>query len=340
MANVFISYARRDKERVVALTNALEAEGLSVWWDSDLVPGRRYRQVIADQLAAADCVIVAWTAASLESDWVQDEAEEGRQRGVLIPVMLEPVRAPAGFRQVQSADLSQWTGSPQHPEFRSLLFAIRSLVQIARASGSSDAAPRPSAETAIPAGAETPTTADPGPAAARRAAPATAPAVTQRRTSDPPPSPPVQAGVKPAWVRAKDALVQLPFGWPWWVGVTVVMVACVAIIDAMEDDHTPWPYVLCTLPLVAGGAAMAARRAGMDRGPRAIAGCCLVGGGLVLGSAAALDLRGDKVAVFSALYFFLLAGSVAFALAIAVLTIARRRRAPMAVADAPETGPR
>src|ERR1700736_2247408 len=97
----FISYARRDKERVLQLTSALEREGLSVWWDSDLVPGRRYRQMIAEQLTLADSVIVVWTAAALQSDWVQDEAEEGRQRGVLIPVILEPVRAPAGFRQVQ-----------------------------------------------------------------------------------------------------------------------------------------------------------------------------------------------------------------------------------------------
>ena len=130
--NVFISYSRRDRERVNQLADALQGEGLSVWWDPNLVPGRKFRQMIAEQLAAADCVVVVWTAASLESDWVQDEAEEARVRGVLIPVMMDPVKAPAGFRQVQAADLSQWSGNAQHPEFRALVQAAKTLAQMAR----------------------------------------------------------------------------------------------------------------------------------------------------------------------------------------------------------------
>jgi len=160
VANVFISYARRDRERVVALASALENQGLSVWWDPNLVPGRKFRHMIAEQLAAADSVVVVWTSASLESDWVQDEAEEARQRGVLIPVKMEHVQAPAGFRQVQAADLSQWTGSPEHPEFKSLIQAARSLVEMAREDGvgpppGATLAP-PSAPAAIEAPKQTP----------------------------------------------------------------------------------------------------------------------------------------------------------------------------------------
>jgi hypothetical protein len=171
VANVFISYARRDRERVVALAAALEAQGLSVWWDPNLVPGRKFRHMIAEQLAAADSVVVVWTSASLESDWVQDEAEEARQRGVLIPVKMEPVQAPAGFRQVQAADLSQWTGSPEHPEFRSLIHAARSLVDLARAEGVAAhppgavvAAPAAPAPVASPPLTPAPPHASPGPA--------------------------------------------------------------------------------------------------------------------------------------------------------------------------------
>jgi hypothetical protein len=171
LANVFISYARRDKDRVARLTEALEGEGLSVWWDSDLVPGRRYRTIIAEQLALADSVIVVWTAAALESDFVQDEAEDGRLRGVLIPVTLEPVRPPAGFRQVQAADLSQWTGSPQHPDFRTLVFAVRSLVQVADAARRNEVRPAPGQVVAAPPVApEEPAPEEPGP---EESAPAT-----------------------------------------------------------------------------------------------------------------------------------------------------------------------
>ena len=132
VANVFISYARGDRERIQPLVAALEADGLSVWWDPALVPGRRFREMIAHELSSADSVIVVWTRQALESDWVQDEAEEARVRGVLIPVILEPVKAPAGFRQVQAADLSQWTGSRKHPEYRSLIRAAKGLVAMAR----------------------------------------------------------------------------------------------------------------------------------------------------------------------------------------------------------------
>jgi TIR domain len=133
VANVFVSYARRDRERVLALVSALEHEGLSVWWDPNLVPGKRFRDIIARELEAADSVVVVWTAASIQSDYVQDEAEDARERGVLVPVKLEPVKPPAGFRQVQAADLSQWTGSNQHPEFRVLLSAVHTLIEAARA---------------------------------------------------------------------------------------------------------------------------------------------------------------------------------------------------------------
>ena len=161
MANVFVSYARRDREQVLGLVSALEHEGLSVWWDPNLVPGKRFRDIIARELAAADSVVVVWTAASIQSDYVQDEAEEARERGVLVPTTLEPVKPPAGFRQVQAADLRQWTGSNQHPEFRMLLRAVRTLVEAARADDASEAraespAPERAPPASSPAGAATP----------------------------------------------------------------------------------------------------------------------------------------------------------------------------------------
>ena len=62
---------------------------------------RVWRNAEGSALHAPEFTMLEWyrvgePPAALEADWVQDEAEEGRQRGVLIPVLLEPVRAPAG----------------------------------------------------------------------------------------------------------------------------------------------------------------------------------------------------------------------------------------------------
>jgi hypothetical protein len=351
VANVFISYARRDKDRVAALTAAIEAEGLSVWWDSDLVPGRRYRQVIADQLAAADCVIVTWTAASLESDWVQDEAEEGRQRGVLIPVLLEPVRAPAGFRQVQAADLSQWTGSAQHPEFRSLVFAVRSLVQIARATGQSAAPPPPgavaeaAAESTLPAPKPT---APPEPPPAVTALPDPVPTPVAPTTAKPhetvsiaahhpKPEPPrtaaTQVGVKrPVMAVVTERLAESMFGWPWWLGVTVAMAACVLLADVMEGDQVFWPYLGCAAPLLAGAVAIAGRRGGLERHAKAIAAWCGVGAGLLLGLLSLVATHDDRTGVPVSVFYGLVATSLMFALAVGGLFLGRRRQPSSLVA--------
>jgi hypothetical protein len=252
LANVFISYARRNKERVAILTGALEDEGLSVWWDSDLVPGRRYRQMIATELAAADSVIVVWTTASLESDWVQDEAEEGRQRGVLIPVIFEPVRPPAGFRQVQAVDLSQWTGSSQHPEFRLLVSAVRSLAPTTPAEGasSSDSSLVETRDEHVP------TIATPQP----------------------------RPGAAPTRAALPSRLSRLLFDWRWWLGVAALMAALVAMLNAMDHARDTSPYLFSALPLLAGAAAMACRRAGVGEPTRRTVGWIVAVGAGVLES--------------------------------------------------------
>ncbi len=264
LANVFISYARRDKARVAQLTAALENEGLSVWWDSELVPGRRYREVIDEQLSQADCILVVWTAAALESDWVQDEAEEGRQRGVLIPVVLEPVRPPAGFRQVQAADLSQWTGSPQHPEFRSLVFAVRSLVQIARAARRVDPSV-PGEPVARAADGPPPPAPDPVPAPA----PSAAAIVPQERRSS-------------ASTTVPGVFAATAFSWLWWAGATFYAVVAVTLLNAADGSSEIWPYVLALPPAFACAVALVCRRAALEAKARVwVALASLAGGGLV-----------------------------------------------------------
>jgi adenylate cyclase len=58
MADIFVSYARADRARVAPLVAGLEAEGWSVWWDPNIVPGQEFDQLIAQEIDKAKAVVV------------------------------------------------------------------------------------------------------------------------------------------------------------------------------------------------------------------------------------------------------------------------------------------
>lgn len=104
--SVFVSYAREDRQRAEQLIGWLEAAGCSVWWDALIDGGQDFAASIEEALERVDAVVVIWSAASVVSHWVRDEAERGRDRGRLVPVTFDGSVPPMGFRQVQSIDLS------------------------------------------------------------------------------------------------------------------------------------------------------------------------------------------------------------------------------------------
>lgn len=116
MADICISYARADFDRVKALARALKAQGWSVWWDDEVRGGEIYAKNIQKALEEARVVVAVWSKSSIESNWVRDEAEFGRDRGTLVPISLDGAVPPLGFRQFQCTDLSQWNGEGPAPE--------------------------------------------------------------------------------------------------------------------------------------------------------------------------------------------------------------------------------
>ena len=113
MADIFVSYDSRDRDRIKPLVKALQAKGWSVWWDREIAPGRRWADTIEKELLDARCVVVLWTTESIESEWVNTEAHEGLERNILVPALLDDVRIPLTFRQTQCADLQGWPNSTQ-----------------------------------------------------------------------------------------------------------------------------------------------------------------------------------------------------------------------------------
>lgn len=124
MTDIFISYGRRDRDRVKVLASELTARGYNVWWDPHLKTGAAYRAEIGKQLEAAKAVIVVWSEDSVGSRFVCDEADVGAQRDTLFPVLIDMVDIPLGFRQIQTADLSRWRGSAKDKSFRQFIGAI------------------------------------------------------------------------------------------------------------------------------------------------------------------------------------------------------------------------
>lgn len=101
----FLSYASEDRACAAAIASSLEAQGWSVWWDRNIAAGERFAEVIEKEIRGGRCIVVLWSSASVKKDWVRDEAAEGQSRGILIPVFVEPLPPPLGFRQLQAADL-------------------------------------------------------------------------------------------------------------------------------------------------------------------------------------------------------------------------------------------
>jgi hypothetical protein len=109
MADVFISYAKTARPQTEGLAIFLAGEGYSVWWDAALLSGDSFRSVILKELDAAKAVIVIWTPASVQSEWVISEAERAAAAGKLITlrtrdIPIQSIPMPFGVRHTELVD--------------------------------------------------------------------------------------------------------------------------------------------------------------------------------------------------------------------------------------------
>jgi len=128
MSDIFISYAREDREIAASIAGILESEGFSVWWDRVIPAGRIFDDVIEEAIKESKCVFVLWSKSSIDSKWVKIEAAEGANRDILVPVKIENVSLPMRFSHYHTEDLIGWNKKETDHRFQKLLSDINKLI--------------------------------------------------------------------------------------------------------------------------------------------------------------------------------------------------------------------
>jgi formylglycine-generating enzyme required for sulfatase activity len=128
VADVFVSYKREDNAIASRVVSALQESGVSVWWDDGITPRQAWDTEIELAISAAATVVVLWTPRSVTSDWVRTEAHYGKDRGKLVPVIVEPCTIPIAFTLTQTVNLTNWNGNREDRQWRKLLTWITDLI--------------------------------------------------------------------------------------------------------------------------------------------------------------------------------------------------------------------
>ena len=148
MADVFVSYARSDRARVAPIVAAIEAQGLTVWWDPAIEPGQEFDRQIEAELKTAAAVLVVWTPNSVESRWVRGEARDAAARGILVPVRFDGASLPIDVRALHTTDFDDWGEDAKSSSAQEMLRALGAMIARRRAAPAARAA-RPAARISI-----------------------------------------------------------------------------------------------------------------------------------------------------------------------------------------------
>jgi TolB-like protein/Flp pilus assembly protein TadD len=129
-ADVFISYSREDKDRVLELAAQLRASGVSIWIDHGGIDGAAmWGEAIVQAIENAKVMLLMVTEASVRSHNVAKEVVlTSERKGHILPVLLEPTSIPtslkyplAGIQQIE------YFQGPPEESLKSILRSLQKL---------------------------------------------------------------------------------------------------------------------------------------------------------------------------------------------------------------------
>lgn len=132
MADIFISYAHSDRDRIRPIVKMLEDEGWTIWWDRGIEPGMKWLPTLEKELANCRTVVVIWSKISSDSKWVHKEADAGLAKGALVPIVIDKSIIPEKYSEYHATNLSSWKGDTSFHVVQSLLRRLAGLVPPSR----------------------------------------------------------------------------------------------------------------------------------------------------------------------------------------------------------------
>lgn len=112
--DVFISFARGDRELVASIARRLEERGLSTWYDASIEPGPDWSDQLAGAVAGAGLVAVFYSAEADQSRSVRRAVAHADALGKpIVPVLIENVE-PRGDLLHALTDRA-WVGAQPDP---------------------------------------------------------------------------------------------------------------------------------------------------------------------------------------------------------------------------------
>src|SRR5579862_5924944 len=113
MSGVFLSYSRTDRVMAEQVVRGLRSIGVDVWWDQDM-PGVDWQQELERQVTELSALLVIWTPASTNSEYVRDEARLALSRHKLVNALHGVHAPPFPFDRINGLPIDDWNGRDSH----------------------------------------------------------------------------------------------------------------------------------------------------------------------------------------------------------------------------------